>query len=220
MIAPPYKTPTADAVVHLSGWVRLASGILVTALPLVVRGEAELLAHIDYRQASIVALREGAELIDYDTVTELHETARAAGTELEPVTLPDQEMIAAHARTHGPRPPNSLAAAQRAWDVALYAPMATIEWCRKADGRIFSKLRGRTWDGLDGQATHPVAGAGKHFQKGAPQGRCYIRGWWDEKLQRFIQAGVPPEHVGTDLGPHGWWQHDYGTTTVLMKRAA
>ncbi len=216
-----YRTPSTLARIHKSGWVKLASGVLVTALPLVVAGEERMLAHLDYRQACEVAQSFSAELIDYDTVQELHDVASRVGLELPVLSLPDREMIAANPR----RPGES----QHAWLLRLYSPMGSEVWCRYADRKIFAELERRQWDGLEGQATFPVANAGKHFQKGAPVGRCYIRGWWsnDRKDDHghalppgFIQAGVPPSQVGRAPGPHGWWQCDYGTTTVLMKRAA
>lgn len=164
----------------------------------------DLLAHLDYRAACAVAERYDAEIIEYETFDELHDVARAAGFELPIFSLPDAEMIRGCPRRPGE---SQITYARR-----LYAPMGSLEWCQRADGKIFAEHRRRGWKG-----GVPLANDGKHHQKGAPVGRCYIRGW-RQRNGVYVQQGVPPAQVGTAPGPHAWTQCDYATTTRLQRR--
>jgi uncharacterized protein (TIGR02594 family) len=145
-----YETPEELAVVHASGWVRLPSGLEITCTPLVAASETGLFAHLDYESALKVAARERAELIHFDTVTELHVTARAAGLELAPVILPPDELMASLAR------------------------------CRLHDGRVFAELERRGWDGKSAVANagkHWIAGApkGRAYLRGWWDGGKFIQ---------------------------------------------
>lgn len=145
-----YETPEAIAEVHSSGWFRLPSGVEVTALPLIASSEPLLFAHLDYESALRVAARYSAELLHYDTVSELHDVASAAGTELEPHIIPADSL------------------------------MSSIERCRQHDGAVFAELARRGWDGKTPVANagkHWTAGApsGRAYLRGWWQGGRFIQ---------------------------------------------
>lgn len=83
-----WHTAPIDAGVHpLHGWVRLPSGVEITARPLVDETGAADWARLTYRDALAVAARLGGRLPTRDEVVESLGHARIHGRVLRPVTL-------------------------------------------------------------------------------------------------------------------------------------
>lgn len=85
------------------------------------------------------------------------------------------------------------------------------------DREVWRRLRSSGWDG-----GKPVSGAGKHWIAGAPSGRAYLAGWWTAHLERYTTTrrgpGFIQEGSAFGRGPHDDQHHDYGTTTMLVRR--
>ena len=150
------------------------------------------LAHLTYRGALAAAAAAGAELPTHDDIVALANAAKASGFELNPVILPG---ASAELMAEGAKPGDSA--------------MVTLRWAQIHDAAVQAQLDARGWDG-----TKPVANAGKHWMAGAPPGRAYLMGWRLPK-GTFIQSGI-----ASGQGPHDDGHHDYGTTTVFVKRGA
>lgn len=131
-----HHTKVSDAVVHISGWMRLPSGVEVTALPLVDKAQSltegdgsvrSLFARINYDEAFEVAAREGARLISPEELLELG----SVGLQLVPYTgTPVAENDIVHSERH--------------------------------DRDVWRQLRERGWDGLQpvsGAGKHWLDGA-------------------------------------------------------------
>jgi hypothetical protein len=204
-----YETPLE--AMTMPAKVTLPSGRIVSAI---CAGDASrgprAFAQPSYERAVAFGELHGARLISYDGVTEIFDACGAFGKPpiegavlLTPETLPDSELLLAHIRKFGPRPPPK-SPAEEQWLRRLYAPMATREWADRADERYWKQL-----DAAKYREGCLVANDRKWHQHGAPPFRCYIRGWL--RNGRWIQAGVPTAQVGKVPGPHDKYQHDYGT---------
>lgn len=94
---------------------------------------------------------------------------------------------------------------------------ATLAGSEKHDRELWRRLRALGWHG-----GLPVSGAGKHWIAGAPAGRAYLAGWWTRRLEAFSPSRRGPgwvqEGATSGKGPHDDQHHDYGTTTMLVRR--
>lgn len=184
-------TPAVRCAIHESGWARIRTprgDRWVTRLPLVDIGTGRF-AHTTHRVAREVARREGARLVHPET----YRAMVAAGFRVEPVILPTPDMV----------PPRRAGESERAYQTRIRLPMASAEWCRIHDERVFEQLR--TWDG-----SRPVYNIGKPHMDGAPPGRMYLAGW-------VLRDGTwvqPPSPAGAQ-GPHDDGHGDYSSTVVL-----
>lgn len=184
-------TPAVRCALHESGWARIRTSRgdrWVTRLPLVDIGTGRF-AHPTHRVAKEVAKREGARLVHPET----YRAMVAHGFRVEPVILPTPEMC----------PPRLPGEAERAYQTRIREPMASAEWCRIHDEKVFEQLR--TWDG-----SRPVYNIGKPHMDGAPPGRMYLGGW-------VLKSGVwvqPPSPAGSP-GPHDDGHGDYSSVVVL-----
>ncbi len=192
----PYITAPADVVAPAS-WSKVGAADL-SSEPLRDRKTGGY-AHLTYAGALTAARALGAELPSREDLDALADAAKAAGTELAPVILPDGAL----SRSVGIDPANAAAV-----NAFRNANMTGEAWARIHDERVRAQLVARRWDGKG-----PVANAGKHWIAGAPPRRSYLKGW--RVGQKFIQTG--PSKPGTDEGPHDDRHHDYGTTTVLKR---
>lgn len=77
------------------------------------------------------------------------------------------------------------------------------------DADVWRQLRARDWV-ADG-AQQPVAGAGKHWVAGAPEGRSRLMGWDKDG------PGPGRELWNPDMVAHNRHHHDDGTTTLLVR---
>jgi hypothetical protein len=198
---PSWFTPPSAAAVGPWGWIPLdaeheLAWIVDTRIHLA--NGAPLFARLTYRGALEVAARDGAHLIHADQVAELQQK----GIQVSPVFLPDASIRAAAsgilARRAGETP--------EAWDQRLRtAGMTSLAWALHHDGVFWSRLG--TWP-----AGALVAGAGKHWVMGAPEGRAWLMGWWSGG--KFVQGAPPPGAAGFHDDSH----HDYATTTILVRR--
>lgn len=184
-------TPAVRCALHESGWARIRTprgDRWVTRLPLVDIGTGRF-AHTTHRVAREVARREGARLVHPET----YRAIVAAGFRVEPVILPTPDMC----------PPRLPGESERAYQTRIRQPMASAEWCRIHDERVFAQLR--AWDG-----SRPVYNIGKPHMDGAPPGRMYLAGWV-MKDGRWVQPPSPPGAPGPHDDGHG----DYSSTVVL-----
>ena len=194
-----YETPLEKMI--MPPRVTLPSGKIVTACSALDADRVDGFAHPSYSRAIEFGKLHGARLVSYETIDEMY---NAPGViELTPVTLPTPVQYSEHCRSFGP-PPKRGTDAYRNWAARLMSPMATREWCDVGDALIYHQIRAHSWDGKS-----LIVNDLKWHQFGAPPGRCYLRGW--RIRGRWIQAGVPPAQIGKVPGPHGDWQHDYGT---------
>lgn len=186
---PIHLTKPEDADVG-HGWYPLADGLEVT-LPLVDRAhKLDDGTHLFARLTYAGALA-AAELLGgrLPTRDEVR-LLHAVGLQLEPVTMP------------------------------ITGELAGSE---KHDREVWFRLASQGWDG-----GRPVSGAGKHWIAGAPPGRAYLAGWWTSKLERYTPPpgktghrsgpGFVQDGATSGPGPHGDQHHDYGTTTILVRR--
>ncbi len=202
-----YRTRHEDASVSPNGWTRLPSGTWVTRVPLVDGAASPLFAHLDYEGALAVAARLGGQLVRPETVVEIH----AVGHQIRPYPLPDSEQRIAFRSARGKRP--SLIIEGAAWDRALYAPMASREWCERHDFEVWSRIAQSDWD-----LGRPVSGAGKLWVHGALPGKSRLMGWprrTDSKSLAKRGAGGERDWLQPLMNAHDRRHHDYGTLTVI-----
>lgn len=151
------------------------------------------LAHLDYAQALEIAAANHARLPTTAEILALHEAAAAAGTEIEPVFLPDATLRAEGCVPGDPR-------------------MVTRPWCDRHDSAVLSAIAA-----LGDRGDAPIANAGKHWRDGAPPDLAGLCGWWVPDLRLFSSArsGAGFVQEGGDW-PHNRQHADYGTTTMLV----
>lgn len=171
--------------------VALAPGVEITHHP--VEDPDVGLAHLTYDGALEVAASVGARLPTSEEVLALHLAAALAGTELAPLTLPDEFLRAQGCMPGGP------------W-------MVTREACERHDAAVIRAEAGR-----DADPDAPIANAGKHWRGGAPTGRAGLCGWWVAHVERYGGARTGPGFVQEGAGwPHDRGHADYATTTMLV----
>lgn len=180
---------TPQERVTVPGRVALPSGRIVT-----VEACGDLLtglyAHTDYRTGLAVAKSVGAKLISAAAIREIvaHGITAIA-------LLPDAAMKAATPRRPGET--------EEQYNIRLYEPMGSREWCDRADKSLRAQLSSKQWDGKTPALLNKV------WREGAPAGRSYLMGMWDG--DSFIQDEGP---IGS-WGPHNDRQFDYGTLLML-----
>lgn len=199
---PSWYTPADVAQVAPWGWAPLNEEYEVAILVdprFYTSGGHPLFARLTYAGALDAAARLGAGLILPQQVAEQQQRARVA---VPGVYLPD-DAIRSSARG---------ALAHRAgetpaeWDQRLRnAGMTSEPWALHHDEVFWERLG--SWE--PGEL---VAGAGKHWVAGAPPGRAWLAGWWNGSS--FIQPIPNP----SDRGFHDSGHHDYGTTTIVVRR--
>lgn len=89
--------------------------------------------------------------------------------------------------------------------------MASLKFAKRYDADIKEQLKVRKWD-----ASKPTANVGKWWVRGAPPGRSWLYGWWNEETGVPVQAG-PPQGMPSYQGPHTDKHLDYGTLTYLVR---
>jgi hypothetical protein len=114
----PWHTAPEHAGLHERGWLRLPSGVEITARPLVDETGDAAWARLTYRDALIVVARLGGRLPTRAEVIETIAHARAHGVVLAPVTL-----------SHGPE-------------------MVTLAHAQEHDGLVAQQLRGAIVAGI------------------------------------------------------------------------
>lgn len=209
----PHVTPRGALAVHPSGWCPLRDGVEITCLPLIdsatpidpTCASSQLFARAIQPDIEAFAATLGAELPTREDIERLFELARAAGSELHPVTLPTPDMVAAYARAVGPQPARDTPALTR-WLEGLYAPMGTLDWCRLHDAAVIEQMRARGGP----HPGRPWANVGKHPIRPHDAGRMRLFGWWDG--HRWVQDSAGPH------GQHGPDQTDYATLAYIVRR--
>ena len=152
------------------------------------------LAHLTYALALQVAARAGARLPTRAEVLLLHDAAAEAGTEIEPVSLPDALQMSA-----GLKPGDPL--------------MLTLEWAAIHDSRVVPSIRRFATRIQD----KPVANAGKHWIGPAPIGKAALCGWHVPKVEAWGSSRTGQGFVQDGTGfPHDDQHHDYATTTMRV----
>jgi len=195
----PYTTDPADILPPT--WLLLSPGRLITAEPLRSSDGRVTYARLSYRSALQVAASLGAELPTRDDLLALHEVARAAGTELTPVTLPTRQMCWA-AKVDD----TDQAAVQR----FRVANMQGEEWCAAHDELVLMARGGR------GDLPGPWGNIGKQWIAGASPGRSRLMGWALPN-GTWIQSGLYP--VGDTHEAHDDGYADYSSTVILVRAA-
>lgn len=206
-----YLTPVDAVRVHESGWFRIhrpgGRVIEVTCVP-VIDVETALFARLDTRRATLAAKLFGARLVSRQTIRETTAIAIARGSCIEPVFLPNAKLMAI--------PPRLLGEPELTYQSRIRREMASLEWAKIHDLECWRRLEAARWD-----RESITANVGKLLQDGAPEGRCYIMGWWVD--DHFVQAGTdsgPGPHAGGMIAANGTeipGQHDYGTLTVFER---
>ena len=202
-----YFTSIDSAIVHESGWARVGD-VEVTCVPL-IDAETALFARLDTRRAEVVATGLGARLVSRATIRAVTQAALANGTCIEPVLLPNADLRKANPRQSGE--------SSQMYETRIRRDMASFEWAKIHDLECWRRLEAAKWD-----RQSITANVGKWLQAGAPPGRCYLMGWWQAQLGKFIQAGTdsgPGPHAGGAIvnGVEHPGQHDYGTLALLER---
>jgi hypothetical protein len=200
---PAWFTPPAAAVVAPWGWIPLDDTYEVAWLVdqrYQLPGGLSVFARLMYRAALDVAQRERAALISREQVIQIQEQS---GIAAPPIALPDDAIRSSASGSLARRDGET----QATWDQRLRgAGMTSLSWALHHDARFWARV-GR-WP-----AGELVAGAGKHWIRGAPKGYAFLFGWWNGA--KWIQT-APPE--GTATAFHDDGHHDYATTTILVRR--
>jgi len=148
--------------VHLSGWIRLPSGVEITRLPL-WDSEEQLFARRGPGTSEDWCRGRGWRLPTVAELDELHSLA----LHIEPVTLPTVAMLQAD---------RVCVSSTDAIDHYRNTRMRSRAWCAIHDREVFERLRTAGW------TDEPVANAGKHWIANRT-----IYGWW-RRGQPMIQA--------------------------------
>jgi hypothetical protein len=148
-------------------------------------------AHASKNSALAVAAKYGASLPTREDMIALADQAKAAGFELDPVTLPgaSHELMAEGAVPGGPG-------------------MTSARWAKISDDLIRAQLKARGWDGKTA-----VANAGKVWLD-APTGQVHLMGW-RQKSGSWIQSGTD-----TGKGAHAPSYTDYSMLLTLVRPAS
>lgn len=185
-----YVTKQSDVVIP--EWVEVG-GELQTVTPLLDRSTGGF-AQLSYAGALDVARAAGADLISRSGVDARSRAARAAGTELVPVTLPDDAMI---------RAAGIYKLDQKAIGALLNSMMRSSSWAKIHDDRVLAVLRSAGWNGRT-----VTSNVGKPWVSGAASGRGRLYGWFKKDGSAIQQEG--------DHHDDKWV--DYATKTILKKK--
>lgn len=188
---PIHRTDPDAAELHASGWARLLDG------PLPGGGvEVTRLPLIDSQHR----LEDGTPLLARLTYRDALRVAERLGA-----ALPTRDEV------------RRLHVVGLQLEPITMAITATLAGSKKHDAELWRRLRALGWDG-----GRPVSGAGKHWIAGAPPGRAYLAGWWTRRLESYSPTRRGPgwvqEGATSGPGPHDDGHHDYGTTTILVRR--
>lgn len=190
---------TSLANVTVTGWAKVGD-IYISVEPLRDSATGGY-AHLSYSDALQAVSALGATLPTHDDIIAAHLAAVAAGFELDPVFLPDADMI----HTAGIASSN-----EAAIDAFRNQHMMGAAWCKIHDDAVQAQLTAKGWD-----STAPIFNAGKHWEAGAPPGRAWLMGWFYKGA--WVQSGV--EAPGA-RGFHDDSYSDYATTTLAKRTSA
>lgn len=189
-----YRSRECDLAVHSSGWVRLPSGVWITAIPVVDTGDhGPQFARGSEVIRSWAKIR-GCRLATAEEYEQHHALPNAI--HVAPYTLPTAAML----RRDGIRQPWADSRGRDTPQMSRYrsANMSSVEWCTQHDEAVMAMLRAQSWDG------EPVPNCGKHIDHDGD-----IIGWWLFKLGRKKIQNESAAHRGTE-------QLDYATTCHLV----
>lgn len=177
---------------HPAGWVKLASGVSITRMPL-WDAEAGLFCRWGAAEGAQKLAAMGLRLPTWQEYEALH----ALALFIAPYTLPTPAMEAADPKNNYPG-----------------SPLMTSEaWCRIHDDGVFAELAAAGWTG------EPVANAGKHWcYDGAIYGWWQKNGTMVQPLSYFHEGNTPATRV-PHVPPQGA-QRDYATTCHAVTGSA
>ncbi len=191
--ATPYITPLSDIVVPT--FVKVGD-VEMTVEPL--RDRRGGYARLTYKGATEAAEGSASTLPTPANLIAFSDAARTARSELTPVTLPDAAML----RSAAIDPKD-----QALVNAFRSSQMGGEAWAQEHDKKVEAQKKAIQWNGAS-----PLSNAGKHWVGGAKSGRALLMGW--RTKDGWIQPAPPMD----SNGPHNDLHHDYGTTTLLVRR--